>query len=229
MKVCVISVCHDATHRGLHRLNRSLLRHGWTHTSIIKPWRGFKTKLISMRDFVPRAREEGFTHLLHTDAFDTMFFAGQEELEAKLKQIGYDGTGAVLSCEKASWPDPELAKFYPPNPKSVWCHINSGQYLVNVDYVETLLDGCDDCVDDQLFLTQKYLADQALNPEPKILRDDGCLIFQSLAHANPWHETFEVVGDHVLNKVTNTHPIAIHASGGGSSSNYHSWLPNFND
>ena len=225
MKVIVVTVCSHPDHPGLARLKRSLDRCGWNAEHITLPWAGFRTKLIGVRNFATEAKRRGYTHIIHLDAYDSLAYGTPADVERALSSTDYRQQGALLSCERACWPHPEKEKLYPLTAKSPWKHINSGHYLCNVDYVEELLSGCDDVVDDQAFLTDKFLADGGR----MVFRDDGCDVFQSLAHQQTWQEAFEITGSRIKNHVTGSLPCFVHANGGGSSSNYHSWIPGFNE
>lgn len=234
MNPIIVTCCSHPDHPGVARLVRTAKAAGFPITVLgpesNRPWRGFPSKLIWLRDHIPNIRQGGYDITIFVDAFDTLVYGSPAELELKFSLLG-SGWKALVSTEKACWPDADKALLYPPVAASEWKHVNSGGYLCRTDYLDELLAGCDDqaVVDDQRFLTSKYLADQDV-----ILRDDYCNIFQTMAHCKSWdwqkwEDTFVIVGDRPHNVVTNTCPLFWHANGGGSSSNYHSWLPGFNE
>lgn len=209
MNPLIVTVSSEQQEPGLLRLLKSISRFKWRAAAVHLPWIGFKTKLIGVRSVLITAKRAGHDCIVFTDAFDTLALAGPEVIEQH-----FDGTGALISCEKAVWPDPSKAPLYPPNPKSEWCYINSGGYIAEIDFLgDVLLEGCDKAEDDQLFLTEKFLTGN-----PLIRRDDGCNLFQTLAHCyswphQHWSDTFELVDGRVRNKVTNTMPAFVHGNG----------------
>ncbi len=171
---------------------------------------------------MPALKSAGFDTIAFVDAFDVLVFGGPESVEPH-----WNGSGAIMSCEKACWPDGDKANRYPPNPKSDWRYINSGGYIANIDFMgDVLLAGCEKADDDQRWMTDQYLAHLE---DGLVRRDDGCELFQSLAHCfsfphQSWRDIFEIRDGKPWNKSTNTKPFAWHANGGGSSSLYHDFL-----
>ncbi len=234
VRICAVTVASDRNHPGLKRLQRSLDHHGW----VLKfagepgPWLGFHTKLCGVRDLLPKLREENWTHVLFTDAYDTIAVGGPAEVRHLIRHTGWE-KGLVMSCEIACWPTgPEDAKpeDYPQLAGSKWKHINSGNYLSEIGLLEKVLEGCESSTDDQRWFTKKYLDGWSKETPPgPIYRDDHCRLFQTLAHVWPWphqkwSDDFGWDGTRPVNWTTGTRPIFYHMNGGGAANNYAPWL-----
>lgn len=212
-KIVVVTYASDPKHEGLLKLARTLAAWGWEFRPQVGPWQGFVSKLRGVHAALPKLAEEGFTHVLFTDAYDTVCVGPPDAV------IPYCDDGILLSCEKACWPDAGLAKSYPSSPRSEWCHVNSGGYLGAIPALYAALMNADG--DDQLWLTKKFLSDENKMTDA-IKRDDGCEVFQTVGHTVlpwcKWNEVFEKHDDcgcpgRVYNKITGTYPVFVHGNG----------------
>lgn len=207
VKVAVVTYASDPKNEGLVKLSRTLSAWGWEFRPIIGPWRGFQSKLQGVHGELPKLADEGFTHVLFTDAYDTVCVGPPEAV------LPFCTDKMLVSCEKACWPDATLAPQYPPSPRSEWCHVNSGGYVAPIPVLYKLLLNA--VGDDQLWVTRKYLQNKDV-----VLLDDKCEVFQTLAHTIqkwcPWEQTFNKVHatGRIRNKVTETQPLFMHGNSG---------------
>lgn len=227
MKLCAITVASDRSHPGLKRLRKSLDHHGWNlfFAGEPGPWLGFTTKLLGVRDLLPKLKADNYTHVMFTDAYDTIVIGGPAEVLNTYTKC-YPEKSLILSCEIACWPDADKEKSYPKLSRSKWKHVNSGGYVGEIDLLIKILEGCEKCEDDQRWFTDKYLNGI---PIDAIFRDDGCKIFQTLGHVYPWphqkwSDSFGFDGCRPVNWETETRPVVWHQQGGGSTNNYAPWL-----
>lgn len=217
VKVVVVTYASDPKNEGLVKLSRTLSAWGWEFRPIIGPWRGFESKLQGVHSKLPDLAAEGFTHVLFTDAYDTVCVGPPDAV------LPYCTDKMLVSCEKACWPDANLASQYPSSSRSPWCHVNSGGYIGPIPVLYDVLMNATG--DDQLWLTRKYLSDWNIFRtgagyyEKHIKRDDLCEVFQTTGHTvlpwATWDVTFDKVHAtrRVANKVTNTQPLFIHGNG----------------
>lgn len=209
MNPALVTIASDRRVQGLHDLRESAARHGWSFYDFIREWRGFPTKLIGVRDELPNLKRLGHTHVVFTDAYDTVAVGPPSAITDHLNE------GMLISCEKACWPKAELSPFYEPCPTD-WKYLNSGGYLADIDFLgDVILKGCDDArvLDDQLFMHEKYLSGI-----PKILLDQTCSVFQTVAHCfsfkhQHWSGIFENIDGRLKNKQTGTFPVLVHGNG----------------
>jgi hypothetical protein len=205
MKIKVLTFSNIPTHPGLRKLELSLIKHGWDYQILTGTWNGFGTKPRSVFQAITDLEAHGYTHVLFTDAHDTVFLQGPDALK---KQVFEPGFGYV-SAEKACWPDadrePEYGYVTRPSP---WCFVNSGQYLMPVPMFKEIFETlpCHDREDDQRWMTTVYLSHRW-----KIILDINCSIFQSIAFAAPGD--FMIKDKKLFNTVTRKSAIAAHGNG----------------
>jgi hypothetical protein len=206
MKIKVLTFSNMPDHPGLRALELSLIKHGWDYSIITGSWQGFGTKPQSVYNSLKDLEEHGYTHVLFTDAHDTVFLQSPDALNRQVFEPGF----AYISAEKACWPDADRAPEYgyhtpPPSP---WCYVNSGQYLMPIPMFREIFEfmPCEDREDDQRWLTTAYLSHRW-----KMILDINCKIFQSIAF--PAMGDFMSKDGKLLNTITRTQPIAAHGNG----------------
>lgn len=206
VRLVVVTYASDGRHPGLIKLGRTLRAWGHEFRPIVGDWRGFASKLTGVHAQLPKLAAEGFTHLLFTDAYDTVCVGPPAAV------LPHCTDRMLVSCEKACWPDPSLMDKYPPGPRSPWCHVNSGGYVGPIPLIYDALMNASG--DDQLWLTRKYLA----QTDGRIIRDDNCELFQTTGHTvvpwETWDKNFaKLGGGRIRNTRTGTSPCLIHGNG----------------
>jgi len=231
MKLVVVSVVSDPTNPGFARLRDSCKYYGYDFYPIFHPWIGFKTKLIAVRSLIPQLRRLKTTHVLHTDGYDTIANRHANEIDPFLLD------GCLISAELSQWPPIGIDNLFPTSPTE-WRFPNSGGYLADIDYLEGyILDGIDrepmlsleesghqpiHRNDDQLWLSWKFLRDQA-----RCRIDYQCQVFQTLAHTidhsnkDGWSSRYDISQGYLINRITGTRPSFVHGNGQTSMS----WIP----
>ena len=147
------------------------------------------------------------------DAWDMLYFGSRKEFE--------DVVGAqplLLHAEKLCWPHPEKVALYPPH-ASPWRYVNgtgpAGTGAAIAEVIEygmehfPLVEGTKDVHDvtqdnDQRFFTDIYLAGYGT-------LDTDCRLSQSLVQTA--NGEFAVKGGRLMNKVTGSRPLFVHANG----------------
>lgn len=198
MRLKVLTTCDRI--EGFKRLEDSLKRFGYEYECIIHPF-SFGHQLPVIRTWCHNNSD--YTHILYTDAFDTLALAGPEELLSKWD----DKYKMVISGEKNCYPHPERAKDYPETPYP-WKYVNGGGWIVEVDYFKHL---CQKENLNQDSHDQAWLMDVFLRNQNEIKIDNSCEIFQTIAFSYP--EEWEQKEQRFVNKGTGTSPIFFHGNG----------------
>lgn len=181
MQLRVLTTSHTTDNQGWHKLEESLKKFNYEYTHILHPF-SFGHQLPVIRDWCLNNRGS-CTHILYTDAWDTVAFAGPEEVEAKW--LNYPEYGKMLiSAEKACYPHPSRAKDYPQT-NTPWKYVNGGGWMVELEYFLQL------CEKEKLSPhshDQVWLMDSFLNNQDEIKVDNNCEIFQTIAfsHKEEW-------------------------------------------
>lgn len=204
MKIKVITTCHNDGQPGYRRLKESLDKFGYEYECIIRPF-SFGHQLPIVRDWCHYDRANGATHILYTDAFDTLAFADAEEVISKFSQFA--DCEMLISCEKNCYPYPERAKDYP-DASGPWRYVNGGGWLVSIDYFKELCvkENLNEGSHDQVWLMEAYL-----NNQDKIKLDNNCEIFQTIAFSDP--AEWQREGERFKNIGTGTLPVFFHGNG----------------
>lgn len=222
IKLALVTVASDLEHYGLRRLRWYCEKWGWDLRVVGDPkqYRGFTSKLVGVRDALPGLIEEGVTHVVFTDAYDTVVVGPPIEVSDLIwRDMTVRRDGMLLSAEIACWPDDSKRHLYPSH-DSRWKYVNSGGYVAEIGLLSWLLEGCESCTDDQRWFTDAYLS--SLKKDSMwygmIERDCRCRIFQTLGHVYPhasqhWTDTFAVVEGRPLNTDQHTSPLFWHFNG----------------
>lgn len=207
MKLKVLTTSDRTDHPGWHRLKSSLEKHGYDYEHILHPF-SFGHQLPVIRDWCNNYRGD-CTHILYTDCFDTLAFAGPDEVIGKFEKM-YGEIKMLISGEKACYPHPERAREYPqyPGEDSPWRYVNGGGWIVEINYFKELCvkENLNDDSHDQVWLMEAYLKNLDF-----IEVDSFCHIFQTIAFSNQtewgkWDERF-------YNRGTWSRPVFFHGNG----------------
>lgn len=153
MNTILLTVCSNL--EATRPLVASLTRNNWDYDILVREWRGFGTKLLSIRDYLLEHTE--IERFFFVDAYDVIVFGGMEEAVDKVLQTGADKM--ICSAERGCWPDDSLERFYEPVTEGGWDYLNSGSYYcpreIFLEMMERWTPAYED--DDQLYLTKQFL------------------------------------------------------------------------
>lgn len=179
MKLKVLTTCHNDGIEGYRNLKASLDKHGYDYACLVRPFR-FGHQLPIIQDWCNYGKDN-YTHILYTDAFDTLAFAPPEEVIEKFLKADCK---MFVSCEKNCYPHPERAEEYPYN-ESAWRYVNGGGWMTEIDYFKEICikEKLNDDSHDQVWLMETFL-----NNQDNIKLDSNCEIFQTIAfsHKDEW-------------------------------------------
>ena len=200
MKLKVLTTCDNPDHDGYRRLQASLERFGYDYECIVHRF-SFGHQLPVVQSWCSQYRGD-CTHILYTDAFDTIAFAGPQEVMAKMPDAKM-----LISCEKACYPYPDRAVEYPPT-DTPWKYVNGGGWLVEIEYFKHLCqkENLNQNSHDQVWLMEAFLRNQ-----DNIKLDNYCRIFQTIAFSN--REEWVRSADRWINIGTGTLPVFFHGNG----------------
>lgn len=222
MKLIVVTTCDNLNNERYLKLKASLERFGYTFECIFHPFT-FGTQLNVIRRWA-----EGYTgdatHMLYTDAFDTLALGGPEEVMAKFGMldltkvevlgindpagISYDlKIKMLISAEKNCYPHPERADRYP-DPGTPWRFVNGGGWIAEIEYFKYLCgkENLNSGSHDQVWLMDAYL-----NNLEEIRLDSNCEIFQTIAFS--YKEEWSQQERRFVNVALNTMPVFFHGNG----------------
>lgn len=205
MKIKLLTCVTDLEHAGFKKLEASLKMFNYDykifHDAHVEwSWGGWKY-------FYEWAKEqqEGYTHLIGMDGFDTLAFAPVEEVIEKYKHPDC----FMYSCEKACFPITEWAESYPQvEPYQRWRFLNAGQFISPLDKFIDMYEHRELIINSQHWGHKKYLWD---NKDGKIMLDNNCDIFQSVAFLAT--DEFSSDGHRLVNNLTGTKPVFAHFNG----------------
>lgn len=200
MKLIVVTTCDNKDNIGWKRLEASLQHFGYEYECVVHPF-AFGTQLNVIRKWAESYTGDA-THMLYTDAFDTLALAGQDEVIAKFPECKM-----LISAEKNCYPHPERAGEYP-KVESAWKYVNGGGWITEIEYFKYLCgkEGLHSGSHDQVWLMEAYLRNQS-----EIKLDTSCEIFQTIAfsHQHEWIEDAK----RFINVVHKTKPVFFHGNG----------------
>ena len=217
MKLKLITTSDNENHEGWLKNKASLEKWGWDYEHIHHKFE-FGKQLLVVRDWCENYRGEA-THFVYADAFDTVCFAGMDEVMSKLfnrqVEVGPDWVHPnpnykikmLISGEKACYPLGERSTDYPKAP-TWWQFINAGGILCEIEYFKQL------CIKENFNANSHdaiWLMDAFLNNQSEIKIDYQCEIFQTIAHSHP--EEWQRVGERFINKAIGSFPVFFHANG----------------
>lgn len=178
MKIKLLTCVSTMDHEGIHKLKYSLDFFNYDYEIMVDPniswaWGGYTNFYNWCKE--QENKEDGYTHFVYTDGFDTLALGPMSEIIEKYK----DTDCFVYSTEKACYPISEWATEYPTvEPYQRWRYINGGQFITPVKKFIEMYGQIDLNVNSQQWGAAKYLWD---NEDKKVKLDINCEIFQSVA------------------------------------------------
>ena len=200
MKIIVVTTCDNPNNQNHLKLLDSLKRFGYEYECVIHPFT-FGTQLNVIRTWAENYKGDS-THMLYTDAFDTLALAGPDEVMSKMPKCKM-----LISAEKNCYPHPERAGEYPET-ASPWKYVNGGGWIAEIEYFKYLCgkEGLNSGSHDQVWLMEAYLKNMG-----EIKLDIECDIFQTIAFSNE-DEWFKE-DCRFFNIGTKTRPVFFHGNG----------------
>jgi len=218
MKVIVLTRCTHNWNIGHSHLVNSLHHFGYDFKVIIDPtWKPWKNCHKRHVEWLRENRGE-YTHILQTDAWDTLALGSVEELCKKYKAIA---NGKWLnSAEKNLFPKQSECSYVKYTPEmfstdSPWRFSNGGGYIAPIDLFIDVVENTprrntEDEVtaeNDNEWGNNLYVYYNNGN----IVLDTQCEIFQTLFWEYPGD--FSWKNERLVNNITKTEPIFIHGNG----------------
>lgn len=226
MRVKLITTVSNIEHPLLEKLKQSLILGGYDYHFIHNPsigwdWGGWDNHYQWLKT---RAKEEGYTHVIYTDGFDTLALAPfTETVETLNKVLGEDKDRMIYSVEKHWFPhengweahfhrfnDLPTVKALTPNHR--WRYVNGGQYAGSIDALIWWYELCPKERNNQGWANEYY----ASHNQGRLILDFNCELFQSLSHSGINHgspEEFGVDERRLINKLTGSKPCLVHNNG----------------
>lgn len=200
MKLIVVTTCDNINNERYLKLKASLERFGYDFECIFHPFT-FGTQLNVIRKWAENYTGDA-THMLYTDAFDTLALGGPDEVASKMP-----GCKMLISAEKNCYPHPERADRYP-YCKSPWRFVNGGGWIAEIEYFKYLCgkENLNSGSHDQVWLMDAYL-----NNQEDIKLDTNCEIFQTIAFS--YKEEWSQQERRFVNVALNTIPVFFHGNG----------------
>lgn len=216
MKLIVVTTCDNLNNERYLKLKASLERFGYHFECIYHPFT-FGTQLNVIRKWAESYTGD-CTHMLYTDAFDTLALGGPEEVIGKMESMQMDMRldgrfKMLISAEKNCYPHPERADRYP-DPGTPWRFVNGGGWIAEIEYFKYLCgkENLNSGSHDQVWLMDAYL-----NNREEIRLDSNCEIFQTIAFSREdewdWVVSSDSRGTRLKNIGTNTLPVFFHGNG----------------
>ncbi len=207
IKLKIVGHSNDLQHKGFLRFCKSMDHFGYDYVALNEPdYNWGATFNIYLREAM-RLKEQGYTHILTVDTWDTIAFAPPSEIIEKY----VNQNKGLFSTELACFPNGDLAKQYPESPFK-WKYINNGGTLFPIDLFIEVFSQYDMKLNIQewssLFFVNHYAEKGA---ESDLMLDIRCNIFQTVGHCSPDDFLFE--NGRLINKQTLTTPILIHGNG----------------
>ena len=194
----MIVITTTSDRKKTERLERSLLAHGYSYHIIEHTWGGFLDKLHQTYKYLKAIDE---THFIYTDAWDTVALRGGLVDIPKL----------FFSSERACYPYADKAVLYP-EVNSPFKYVNGGGFGGEVSEFIKLYESHPpkDEMNDQVWLTNRYLDSLDSRNETDITLDLFCEVFQTLGFCQTENFIFD---SGLKNTITNTYPYFLHGNG----------------
>lgn len=218
VRIRLFTICTDAQHQNLLRLQRSLARHGFPPLQVVvtdKPLgdKRFGTKLLETYPFLQGCDPDDI--VIYMDGYDVLACGEYGRLRRYVEDLARQHADFVLfGAETVCYPEAErcvdYARRFGPAP-SRYAYLCAGAWLGRV---RTLLAALEDYMpyvgthtDDQRLLTTWLLdADRGRHG----MLDRGCAVFQNLLGAQ---EDLECLDGTWHNSNTNSCPVLFHGNG----------------
>lgn len=211
MKVLVITFSVNDGKNKIRNLKQSLNRLGF-HYHIFETgkfsWGGDNyTPMIEwLKD-----NSKDFTHIIYTDAWDTVALGGPDELCEKYKAICPACDAWLYSAEKNCFPRGDWSHIFPDT--SRWRFLNAGGFMAPIDLFISIVTeyGRKPEINDQEWGSENF----CFNNGGRIMLDTQCEIFQTLYNYDePITRELAMCDEkRIVNMITMTKPIFIHGNG----------------
>lgn len=230
MKIKVVTTVSSVDNIGLKLLEKSCIQQGLDFYAIHNPsigwdWGGWDNHYNWLKN---HAKQEGYTHVIYTDGFDTLALAGMDEVKETLtKVLGDDLDRMIYSVEKHWFPHEgtdvapkdwqtyfnlfnEKIKHLPDTHR--WRYANGGQYAGSVDALIRWYEAAPKKRNNQAWANAFYSEDLT----GQLILDFNCELFQSLSHSGSNHgspEEFTIYNNRLINNLTRSKPCFVHNNG----------------
>ncbi len=201
MKIKLVCHSNKPDHAGFLEFLGSLNKFGYDYEALNDPNYNWSSTFDTYLRYI-KTLDSSYTHVLTSDCFDVVVLATIEEIISKYKEPNK----GLWSLEKCSFPNGDLAQYYPPSPYP-HKYINCGGSLFPIPLFIKVFEQYDGKLNIQDWAAQHYLKNQDI-----INLDTNCDIFQSIAFLDP--NDFSVEGSRVVNNYTKSKPVLLHNNGG---------------
>jgi hypothetical protein len=219
----------NVIHKQEKPLEDSLIKHGFVYDIFLYGFI-FGEQYRVIRTYVEQYKGDA-THILYTDAWDTLAFGTPSEVLSKFKAMDCK---MLISVEKACFPNDERDKYhrienYPESPTS-WKYINGGGCMFEIEYFKELCQLHP--FNTNRMMDPDWLAELHQYHPEQIKLDYQCSIFQCISHSNQdeWKIEYKLPNGfpteqfmtgsnnyeeykRFRNKQTNTLPVFFHGNG----------------
>jgi hypothetical protein len=205
MKLKFVTTLSDSTNQGWLKFEKSLKEYNWDYHGIVHPWTGYLSKITQTYEYLKTLKAEGYTHFIYSDSYDSLAFAGPQEVLDKMKNID----GIVMSVEKACYPYVDWANRFPET-TTPWRFVNGGGWYADIDAYIAMVENDYPKTDlnDQVWSQRQYLDN---NPNGLIQLDTECSVFQTYAFHSP--DDFKFEAERIKNLKTGSYPVFFHFNG----------------
>lgn len=201
MKIKLLTCVSTMDHPGIHKLEASLKLFNYDYLIIVDPninwaWGG----LINFYNWCKEQvlQEDGYTHFIYTDGFDTIAMSGMDEVLNKYKG------GILYSAEKACFPRSDWSELHISD--SRWKYLNHGQFMAPVkEWIELYESMYNPNITCQEAAMHKHLNGY------DIKLDTDCGIFQSIAFKGD--DEYSIDEGRLINNINKTNPCFVHGNG----------------
>ena len=177
MKILVLTIHSDDTKQKTKPLRESCLYHGFEFQELIYGFT-FGQQYHLIAEWI-RTYQGECTHILYTDAWDTLCFGSHKEtcdnfIELKCKMLISGEKGCFPHVEGIHTPD-----MYPET-NTPWKYVNGGGCLFEIEYFKELTSARPFGT---YYIDPHYLFGCFNSDRDNIKIDNDCNIFQTLAHS----------------------------------------------
>lgn len=191
------------------QLVRSLKYFGYDYQIVQHAWTGFGSKLVAARNALTQLFNDGYTHFVYADSYDSFVLGAVSDIVHKYK----DTSSIVHGCEKANYPHSEFVYPEPLN-SNPWKYLNGGNFIAPIELYLKIFDECpipDWHTNDQVYQRDQYVK-YAKTGEIKLEKEPS--IFQCYSFIDETNDYAYLPSvSKLFNKVTSTFPTIIHGNG----------------
>lgn len=168
----------------------------------------FKSKIPALREFIEQFRGQ-YAHVLYTDAADSFFLAGLDEIMYRYDRMG--APSLLVSGEKGCHPYAYMKKYFDSKYSTPWRYMNPGGFLGHIDWVLRALEAIERYADPNTNDQGPWM--KALDDRAILVKvDQDCDIFQTMSD----HVEGELDTDsngRLRNTITGATPCIVHFNG----------------